>query len=102
MYIDYGYDSYKHVYIGPYRLVPDKYECWGYKYKPWDDSDRDAIKTMHEIETPDGKMIRGPWSPYKTPTVGEFHEFIDEFAGVVSGELYKKEKGRPWHHRLST
>ena len=47
---------------------------------------------MHEIETPDGKMIQGPWSSYKTPTVEEFHEFIDEFAGVDSGELYRKQK----------
>ena len=80
MHTDYGYDSYKHVYIGPYRLVPDTYECWGYKYKAWKDgwTYGDAIKIMHDIETPDGKMIQGPWSPYKTPTVGEFHEFIDE------------------------
>ena len=72
-------------------MVPDKYECWGYKYQPFDYSDCDAIKPCHEIETPDGKTIQGPWSPYKTPTVGEFHEFIDEFAGVDSGELYDIE-----------
>ena len=91
MYIDYGYDSYKHVYIGPYRLCPDKYECWGYKYKPWEDSWTygDAIKVMHEIETPDGKMIQGPWSSYKTPTVEEFHEFIDEVRLSILAENRK-------------
>ena len=78
-----------YVYTGPYRLVPDTYKCWGYKYKPWDDSDRDAIKTMHEIETPDGKMIQGPWSSYKTPTVEEFHEFIDEVRLSILAENRK-------------
>ena len=91
MYIDYGYDSYKHVYIGPYRLCPDEYECWGYKYKPWEDSWTfgDAIKVMHVIETPDGKTIQGPWSSYKTPTVEEFHEFIDEIKLNILAENRK-------------
>ena len=44
------------------------------------DKDIDVIKIWHYIKIPvDGKEIQGPWSPYVTPTLEQFQEFILEW-----------------------
>jgi len=54
------------------------YECEGYNYEPWEDKDDDVIKIWHDIKTPGGHTIQGPWSPYVTPTLEQFVEFVNE------------------------
>ena len=53
-----------------------EYQFQGYSYDPWEDKDVDVIKIWHSIKTPGGETIYGPWSPYKTPTLQQFKEFV--------------------------
>jgi hypothetical protein len=60
-------------------MLPE-YQYMGYRYTPWEDKDIDVIKIWHYIKIPvDGKEIQGPWSPYVTPTLEQFQEFILEW-----------------------
>ena len=73
------------------------YECEGYKYYPYEDKDDDVIKIWHEISTPRGGHIQGPWSPYVTPTLEQFVEFVTEYEDQVkSSDLAKAEKTGHW------
>ena len=56
----------------------------GFKYRPFEDEERDAlgrvevIKIFHEIFDPDGRFIWGPWGSYSMPTKHEVERFIEE------------------------
>lgn len=58
-------------------------EYRGHKYSPWIDTEYDAHgrpenrKLWHDIVCPDGKVVNGPWGPYKKITKEEFEEYID-------------------------
>ena len=49
----------------------------GYIYQGWEDKGDDVIKIFHDIKTPEGIIIDGPWSPYTTPTREEFEDYIE-------------------------
>ena len=73
------------------------YECEGYNYEPWEDKDDDVIKIWHDIKTPGGHTVHGPWSPYVTPTLEQFVEFVMEYEDQVkSSDLAKAEKTGHW------
>tara|TARA_R100001530_G_C4284581_1_gene146478 strand:- start:677 stop:883 length:207 start_codon:yes stop_codon:yes gene_type:complete len=62
-------------------MLPE-YQYMGYRYTPWEDKDIDVIKICHYIKMPEhlgGKEMHGPWSPYMTPTLEQFQEFILEW-----------------------
>ena len=61
-----------------WREIGNNHSWVGYQYKPWEDRDVDVIKIKHEIETPSGEIIDGPWSPYVTPTLEQFAEYVDQ------------------------
>ena len=72
----------------PASFVVHAYEK--YSYEPWEDREPDNIKIWHEIHTPDGETISGPWGPYHHPSFKEFKNYIDgvledkqELEGIV-------------------
>jgi hypothetical protein len=69
--------------IRPGNITYLSYDCKGYKYEPWEDREEDNIKIWHDIKTPGGGLIHGPWSPYRVPTLEQFSEFVTEYIEVV-------------------
>ena len=66
--------------VGPGRNIDHlSYKCEGYEYEPWEDREEDNIKIWHDIRTPGGEVIHGPWSPYKVPTLEQFSEFVSDY-----------------------
>lgn len=55
-----------------------KIDYKGYSYRGWEDKGDDVVKMFHDVVTPDGNTIGGPWSPYTVPTREQFETFIDE------------------------
>lgn len=49
----------------------------GFEYKPWEEEDVDNIKIWHDIISPRGNIIDGPWGPYEVPSEKQFCDFID-------------------------
>lgn len=68
--------------------LDERVEYRGYKYNSWIDTEYDATgrpenhKRWHEIISPEGVVIDGPWGPYETITKEEFDEYIrNKFCG---------------------
>lgn len=59
------------------------YEHLGFTYSNWTDTEYDARgraenrKIWHEVTSPDGKVVSGPWSPYRIPEREQFEAFVE-------------------------
>jgi hypothetical protein len=57
-------------------LVQPGYEYEGVEYHPYTETEDDNIKIYHEVsDGVDSRMM--DWSPYSTPTVADFHLWVD-------------------------
>ena len=66
------------------RNIEDlSYECEGFTYEPWEEREEDNIKIWHDMITPTGDILHGPWSPYEVPTLEQFCDFVNK---VMSGK----------------
>lgn len=48
----------------------------GFTYQGWEDYEDDNIKIFHDVQTPEGKVISMPFSPYFTMTQKAFEQWI--------------------------
>lgn len=53
------------------------YSYKGYTYLPQQDVEEDNIKIWHEVKAPEIGIIHIDCSPYRTPTVEQFHRWVD-------------------------
>lgn len=52
------------------------YEHQGHRYWQEEDIEEDNIKIFHMVKTPEGKTIHMDYSPYSTPSLWFFKEWI--------------------------